>query len=402
MQGTLTARPRRLIASAALALALLAGCGGGIDLGSLAGGVDSGGTGSAIVVGPITGFGSIIVNGVRLDDSTAAITDDEGLPRSRADLKLGVMTSIDASTLTPDPGGLRGTAASIRIGSELVGPVDAVDAAAGTLTVFGQTVRADATTIFDERLMAGLAGLRAGVVVEVYGQYDPAARRHVATRIEPVAEPAFFKVRGAIGSIDRGAKTMSIGSLVIDLGELPDDALSGLAPGLLVRAKLRPASEHGAWPGISIDSAASELPDREQAKIAGRVTAYTSSRQFDVDGIPVDASAAVFPDGEAALTLSARVEIEGSTQGGVLRATVVEVERDDEAASRFELHGTIEALDTTSRTFVVRGVTVAYDDAVAFEAGAAANLEVGRRVEVEATPSADGTRLQALSISFES
>ncbi|MFP5412525.1 MAG: DUF5666 domain-containing protein, partial [Gammaproteobacteria bacterium] len=119
----------------------------------------SGGTGSAIVVGPITGFGSIIVNGVRLDDSTASITDEDGAPRSRADLKLGVMTSVDASALTPEPGGLRGTAASIRIGSELVGPVDAVDAAAGTLTVLGQAVRVGATTIFDESLVGGLAGL---------------------------------------------------------------------------------------------------------------------------------------------------------------------------------------------------------------------------------------------------
>ncbi|MFP5412526.1 MAG: DUF5666 domain-containing protein [Gammaproteobacteria bacterium] len=224
----------------------------------------------------------------------------------------------------------------------------------------------------------------------------------MATRIEPVAEPASFKVRGAIDAIEPAAETMSIGGLFIDLGELPDDGLSGLAPGVIVRAKLRPASEGGAWPALSIDPATIALPDREQAKIEGRVTAHTSSLQFSVDGIPVDASAAAFPDGEAAVTLSARVEVEGSTQDGVLRATVVEVEQDDDETSGFELHGTIDALDTTARTFVVRGVTVAYDDAVAYEGGAVGDLEVGRRVEVEASPSPDGTRLQALSISFES
>ena len=52
------------------ALALLAGCGG----------VDSGGTGtgdqSTLAVGPITGFGSIIVNAIRFDESAAVIVDD--------------------------------------------------------------------------------------------------------------------------------------------------------------------------------------------------------------------------------------------------------------------------------------------------------------------------------------
>jgi len=402
MQRKPTARPRRRFASTALALALLAGCSGGIDLTGLAGGVDSGGTGSAIVVGPITGFGSIIVNGVRLDDSAATITDEDGLPRSRADLKLGVTTAVDASALTPDAGGLSGTATSIRIGSELVGPVDAVDAAAGTLTVLGQAVRVGATTVFDESLVGGLAGLGVGAVVEVYGQYDPAARRHVATRIEPAAGPALFKVRGAIDAIDPAAETMSIGGLLIDLGGLPDDALSGFAPGLIVRAKLRTASESGRWPAVSIAPAETRLPDREQAKVEGRVTAYVSSRQFSVDGIPVDASAAAFPDGEAAVTLSARVEVEGSAQGGVLRATVVEVEDDDSEESSFELHGTIDALDATARTFVVRGVTVGYDDAVVYEAGAVGDLAVGREVEVQAESSADGTRLQALKVSFKS
>ena len=50
------------------AFALLTGCGGG-------GGVDSGGTGvtPSVSAGPITGFGSVIVAGVRFDDSTATV-----------------------------------------------------------------------------------------------------------------------------------------------------------------------------------------------------------------------------------------------------------------------------------------------------------------------------------------
>ena len=62
---------------ALLFAAILGGCGGGVD---------SGGTGGAATYanGPITGSGSIIVNGVRFDDSAAAISDDSGPGRNRS------------------------------------------------------------------------------------------------------------------------------------------------------------------------------------------------------------------------------------------------------------------------------------------------------------------------------
>ena len=53
----------------AAALSLFA-CGG-------SGGVDSGGTGS-FASGPISGFGSVIVNGVHFDDAGATVSDDDG------------------------------------------------------------------------------------------------------------------------------------------------------------------------------------------------------------------------------------------------------------------------------------------------------------------------------------
>src|SRR6478609_9453528 len=75
-----------------LLVLLLAACGGGVD---------SGGTGapaeSSSASGPITGFGSVIVNGVHFDDSNAGITDGEGMARQRQDLKLGMTTVIKGS-----------------------------------------------------------------------------------------------------------------------------------------------------------------------------------------------------------------------------------------------------------------------------------------------------------------
>ena len=49
---------------------LLTGCGGGVESGG------TGATPASFASGPITGFGSVIVNGVRFDDSKAVVTDD--------------------------------------------------------------------------------------------------------------------------------------------------------------------------------------------------------------------------------------------------------------------------------------------------------------------------------------
>ena len=62
------ARSCTLALTTAIALGLSA-CGGGGDVA----GVGQGGTG-AFSVGPITGLGSIIVNGIRYDDSRASIS----------------------------------------------------------------------------------------------------------------------------------------------------------------------------------------------------------------------------------------------------------------------------------------------------------------------------------------
>ena len=80
-----------------LLMALAAACGGG-------GGVDTGGTGATVSsysVGRISGFGSIVVNGVHFDESGASIVDDDGAPHRRDELQLGMTVNVDAGGLTP-------------------------------------------------------------------------------------------------------------------------------------------------------------------------------------------------------------------------------------------------------------------------------------------------------------
>src|SRR5262245_38649851 len=116
------------------------------------GGVDSGGTGSSVAYGPVNGLGSIIVNGVRFDDSAASISDEDDRPVARDRLQLGVVTSVEGSAIVSTANERRATANRVRILSELIGPIGAIDATTQTIEVLGQTVRITAATVFDDGL----------------------------------------------------------------------------------------------------------------------------------------------------------------------------------------------------------------------------------------------------------
>jgi len=179
---------------------------------------------------------------------------------------------------------------------------------------------------------------------------------------------------------------------------------ANLAVGSFVRLRLAPAVlPSGQWSVLSFAVALQALPDADDARLEGLISSFTSATSFSVNGRPVDASSASFPDGSAALALGVRVKVEGNLRGGMLRATKVEIESDDEDRNReFEVHGAVESVSAATSTFVLRGQTVstARPD-LRYEGGSAADLVVGRRVEVKGRLSADGLRVEATKIKFE-
>lgn len=389
-----------LIALAA-GVAALSGCGGG---GGGFAAVDSGGTGS-FSSGVITGFGSIIVNGVRFDDSKARITDDEGNARSPADLKLGMVVAITASSVATGATGSTATATTITYGSELRGAIESIGT--GSVVVLGQTVQVTATTVFDGGIVGALAGLAVGQIIEVHGFVDPATNQLIATRIEREASAASLKLQGVVGAMDTTARTFMIGSVTISYAGIPLPALpANLGNGMLVQVVLAPAPATGTRNANAVHAVVARVEDHDQAEVEGTVTAFTSIASFSVDGVAVDASKAAFPDGSTALKLGARVEVSGSTTNGVLVATVVKVETGSEPDHQeFELHGTVSNVNPTAKTFTVRGVTVSYAGTVTFEGGDASRLVAGPgqppAVEVKGTYDAATNSVTAASISFE-
>ena len=273
----------RALLAALAAAGVATGCGGGVG---------EGGTGSVYSQGTITGFGSIFVNDIRFDDSAALVQDDTGATRSRDELRLGMTVEVESGAI--DAGTASASATLIRFGSELLGPVAGVDAARGLVTLLGQTVEVDAATVFDERL-AGIGALGSGRTIEVYGNYDAGSGRYRATRIAPGS--GAYSLRGIVGSLDRSRGVLRIGAAdFVYAGAAP----AGLASGDYVRLTLQPGPAGAtSWNVSAFAAGVRTIADRDEAELHGFVTAFTSVQAFSVNGQPVNAAAATFPDGSA-------------------------------------------------------------------------------------------------------
>jgi hypothetical protein len=380
-----------------LVAAVLAGCGGGGD-----GGVGTGGTGT-YAAGTITGFGSVIVNGIRFDDSSASVINDDDAPRSREALKLGMTVAIDSDAIRSDATGRSATARRIRLGSEILGPVSAVDIGAGTLTLLGQTVRIGPSTVFDAAFSGGLGSVRVGQAIEVYGQFDAATGRYDATRIEAADAAAPSHLRGPVAAVDATQSQLRIGALSFGYAAASNRPAT-LAVGDIVRVRVRlVAGPFGGWVVDAFGTGVRTPDDRDEAELEGRITSFVSTTQFSVNGVPVDASAARLPDGSAGVRAGALVEVSGRLRSGVLVASEVSLEDEDDDGDRgFELKGRIEAVNSGARSFSLRGNVVSWARSdLQLDGGTLADITVGREVEVKAQLASDRVSLEATRIEFD-
>jgi hypothetical protein len=150
-------------------------------------GGDDQGIGGTGIVGTITGFGSIIVNGVRVPYATGVPVYMDGRPTSADKMRLGHVVRVL----------LDGTQAqSIHVTSEVIGPVTEINNT--RIGVLSQSV--DITTLADR------PRFRRGQMVAVYGIRKPDGTI-VASRIE--GRPA------SIAPILRGIATRQDGDLAI-------------------------------------------------------------------------------------------------------------------------------------------------------------------------------------------
>ena len=289
---------------------------------------------------------------MRFDDSAARIEDDDdGSTHSSRELKLGMMVEVQSSTI--DDSSARAAATLVRFGSEIVGPVTAIDPAAQTLRMLDQTIEVRSNTVFDDSLAGGFAALAVGQVLEIHALFDASSNRYVATRIEDKANALLFRLRGRISALDTGAKTFRIGDAVVNYGSVPAGELPALANGLRVRVRLQTTQVAGQWVAVTIRTGAA--PGRRHRRCADswhghrvHVGAAVRSSRASWSTPPTRSSIrALGPSGWVPWSRCAAVP----TAGTMHQASQVKVIDRNMVmtGNAVELHGDISALDTTAQ-----------------------------------------------------
>ncbi|RPI12950.1 MAG: cytochrome c [Lysobacterales bacterium] len=314
---------------------------------------------TVIASGAITGFGSVIVNGVRYDTSaTTVFMDDQ--PGSLDDLRVGHVIRVEAEVDD------RGQARARRIDDHplLRGRIEAIDAPAGTVTVAGQVVHVGDDTSFDDSIVGGaLDGLAVGERLEVHG-YAGSSGQARATRIEKDdAAELEIETTGVVADLDTAARRFSVGRLRIDYSTavLEDFGAAGVQAGDLVEVKGRTLLADGTLRAERVQKEDDRFGSSDdEAEVEGLVTRFASATDFDVAGRRATTTAATVYVGGAStdLRLDVKVEVEGRVDdSGTLVATKVVFKRQ----STVRLAAPVESVDAAAGTFVALGLTIVVD-----------------------------------------
>jgi cytochrome c-type biogenesis protein CcmE len=343
--------------------------------------------------GTIGGFGSVMVNGVRWDDSSATIQlDDETV--AAGSLKLGMQAQVQGKVASDN---VSGKADSVTVETAVRGAVTAVDTTASTFRIRDITIATDSKTVFEGA--SNLAALAVGNWVEVHGTVDFENRRVQATRVEvkPASEMGRVILFGKATGVTPTSFTMN--GLTVNYGSarLIGFDSNAIPEGALVRVRSNAAPVGNVLTATVVKAVkAPRFQDGAPAAVEGRVMSFKSAADFMVAGTPVDASNATYENGTAAdLAEGKRVIVFGNMKDGKLLATKVRFFRDIDGEIR--LIGFITDYVSQS-SFKVRGVAVDAS-AATFEDGTASDLANGRLVELKG--STQGNIVKATEVEFE-
>ena len=356
-------------AVAAAALALLAACGGGGGITLAGGGIDGTGSPAQFSQGVMT-KGSVILNGVRYDDTQTVVRIDDRTTTA-AELATGMFVKL-RGRLNAD--GTTGVAERVEVENELRGAISAINASAqpATLVVVGQTVLVDSATVYAN--VAGVSALSIGARVEVHGQRDAGGAIR-ASRVELVGANAIDELKGTVA--DLTATTFTLGSVNVNY------AAATIAPAGATLANGQPVEVRGSF-NVGSNQFTATRVDREdledaqvqpgngqKLEVEGFISGFNAAAStFVVNRRTVRFSGATRFEGGAAADLADNVKVEAEglvDAAGVLVASKIELKQ-----SRVQVQGLASAVDPGTQRLTVLGLVVRLDgltDVRAVDAG---------------------------------
>lgn len=362
---------------------------------------------NVVAVGPITGFGSVIVNGVTFDSASATVTmDDE--PGIESGLRLGMIVSVDG-TIDVTTGEAR--ASEIEFVDDVEGPVSSIDPVGGSFVALGRTVFVDELTVLED---ATFDDIEVGHVIKVSGlwkqeqQIQATFVRRVAFQFEAGMT---MRVKGEIADLDIGQQQFRIGTqwcnysaAMLELGG------ADIANGMYVQVTSTAMFQNNQMMANAVQARErnrdrNHLCDGECLyDLVGYVTAFESTEDFEVDGQTVMATQdTIYVNGTAdTLALDVKVSITGTiNDAGVLVADRIVFH----LPSLVEIKGNVNGLDPETETVSVFGIAVQTNEFTLFRDHTTSgqptfsfgDLNEGERVEIRAVMDADSivaTRLE--------
>ena len=373
-------------ALAGMAVALvLAACGGG---GSSAddsgnpngggGGGGGGGTSAGVSYGTITAFGSVWVNRVEFDTTSATVRFDDDPSAGEDKLRVGMVVRVEGSISGA-------SAATIAVDDALKGRVESVRAD-GSLVVMGQVVQVDGATQFEDGIRPA-----AGDLAEVHGLVagdGVIAAGYIERKTTPATPP--FAVKGLVKSHDSGAQTFQVGTLTVTYnGATVSDMPAGSWNGLEIDAKgstCAGAPVCGTLSASKVEPAGAQVQSASQVEAEGSISdgVLTATKVSIRDGVRIEADVASVDAAAGTFTLAGlpgvKVSVNGATRlkklGGVsdlspgnhlrLRgrpgaangvvATELEL-RSSGSGSRIELRAAVQSVSGTT-SVTLQGVSI--------------------------------------------
>lgn len=388
----------RVVLTLVLSSALVA-CGGGLAALLLAApGVGSGGTG--IVAGILTGLGSVVVDGVRYDDSQATLAQQDDLLQDQgltpASLQVGQYVEL---TLGADSVPTR-----VLLDAQLVGRVAGLGHAG--FDVWGQAVvvNTDPTqgpvTVYSG--LGSLADLVVGDAVRVYGNLstDDTGERLRATRIERLANESLVPARltGSLQAVE--AHTWRLAGLTLQLNNSRWQPVGAQAQGGQVVTAVGPWPAEGAtaWAPSTVrvsQGSASAAGLAGQQTFSGPVR-LLGGGQIQVQGLTLDASQGTLAAALAGLGQGAYVTITVNRDSATSTWRLNALAGPPASGRAVEVKGAVESW-LGSSSFVVRGLAVDASRATV-SGGSLGDLANGRYVEIAGVM--QGNVLQASSLTL--
>ena len=373
--------PQRMTRRAWLAMTAtgmaVSGCGGGSVLGLSVPG--TGGTG-IVAQGPITGFGSVILNGIKFDDNAASVTLD-GLAALPADLRLGMAATVQGQRGSTSTSAF---AQQIQVWSVAQGGVTQING--NQLSVAGMTLQAGVNTVCDG--FTSVAALSPGQAVKAWGTQATAdGTAWNLSRLALVAS-ATVVTTGLLSVTDDGYYV----NFFLLTGSLP----AGLKAGQLVRVQGTTAGAGLQVASVVVLSAASGGLQTGDVNLDGVITAVNSSTSFSIGSTRVNMASATLTPSNLQISVGVHVQVQGFWQNGQVMAETVALDNDD-AQIIMQMQAPIQQF-TSIASFVVRNQLCDGSALSGIDQGTLARLAVGVVVSVQGYVSGNTLNLFSLAI----